>query len=426
MKKIFIGGFGACAVHNEKDMIRQLFQDRDNVLETNNYKEADIILIIDNCSAIYECLIGSLNYIDTVLKEKKENSEVIVSGCITNKILFELPDNYKKILDRVTCINQNEVIEYVLKMIDFELDERIIREIKLPISLQYDMIKAELSPVRGCTNSCSFCKNKNIIDFKLESNPIEDLILTANNLERNKHTKYLSIFSSNFSQYGIDKYKVQRAHEAIKILTSPENIKYVSVGELINWYPELIDEILSNEKIKIVYSSIESGSPRIYNLMNRPISLEKLIKIIKLIKKERPDIQICTEMIAGFPTETIDDLKMSIELIQELELFPSFVWRYYDSPQLPISKLPQHSKEYCIESKLYAEEKLLPLVDKLEQNTENGEMYVIMKSDELKLYLTMLPDGSIRRIRYNQVNRNYEVDEIIEANTVKIKQLKRS
>ena len=38
----------------------------------------------------------------------------------------------------------------------------------------------------------------------------------------------------------------------------------------------------------------------------------------------------------------------------------------------------------------------------------------------------MLPDGSIRKIKYNQVNRNYEVDEIIEANTVKIKQLKRS
>lgn len=58
--------------------------------------------------------------------------------------------------------------------------------------------------------------------------------------------------------------------------------------------------------------------------MNRPISLEKLVETIKTIKQERPDIIIETEIICGFPTETIDDFRKSRSLIEELDVMPIF------------------------------------------------------------------------------------------------------
>ena len=54
---------------------------------------------------------------------------------------------------------------------------------------------------------------------------------------------YMAIDSLNLSQYGLDLYSKQQAHKAIAILTRPDNIKYAEIGSIINWYPELLNEI---------------------------------------------------------------------------------------------------------------------------------------------------------------------------------------
>ena len=207
------------------------------------------------------------------------------------------------------------------------------------------------------------------------------------------------------------------------LLTSPDCIKFVNLGALINFYPELIKEIIENSKIKIIFVSLESGSERIYNLMNRPISLKKLVEIIKLIKQFRSDIIIQTELMCGFPTETIDDLKKSIELVQELDISPIFAHAYINSKQIPSSQLPQHSYKYNIESRNYLVEKLQPLHQKYLTLIKNNQMIVVKKSNNKKIYLMLCVDGSFKRVNFDQIDKEYNVNEIIPANTIISKQI---
>ena len=424
MKKIFVGGYESCGIHSEKDMIESLISKSSRYEITDDYKDADTIIIIDTCMSTYDSILWSIDYIENVLRYKKDDAVVVVSGCLTKGTKFELTENQKDILNKVVHIEPSKIMEYVARMIGFELSDNLLDSFKLPYTMVPNGI--QVSPVVGCLNHCSFCKS-NYMNFNLNSVPYQHLERMSNDIdELNNYgvpLNYICITSSNLSLYGIDLYKKRRAHEAIKLLTSPDSIKFAEVGALINWYPELINEILENSKIKSVFTSLESGSPRVYGLMNRPISLDKWIEIVKLIRKNRPDIIINTEFICGYPTESIDDLKKTIDLIYELDVNPQFMHPFHNSPQIPGDKLPQHSYEYCLESVRYAKDKLLEQRNKYIDFVKNGEMLVLDKDYVSGTYIVMLIDGSIKEINFSQFDRNYKINDLISSNSVKCKQL---
>lgn len=424
MKKIFLGGSLACGVHCERQMTELYISDDENFVITKDYREADIIVIIDTCMSNYDTIIACINYVEKVLHNKKESASIFVSGCLAKGLKFQLPEKYRDILNQVTLVPPDEIIEKIVRMIKPEVDEQLIEELQLPFDLKPHYIS--LSPVTGCLNNCSFCKS-NYMNFDLKSIPYKKLEKLVTDIietyKKESSLKYINIHSSNLSLYGVDLYGTQRCHDAIKLLTSPETFKFAHIGALINWYPSLIDEILNNPKIKSISISIESGSERVYNLMNRPITLNQLIEIIKLIRKQRPDILINTEFICGYPTETLDDLKKSIDLICELDVNPQFIHPYCNSPQVPSSNLPQHTFGYCVEAFYYANEKLEWLKNKYETFIQNGEMIVLGKDEESKAYVVLLIDGRIKNIRFDQIDQEYNKRDVIPSNSIKNKQL---
>lgn len=427
MKKIFLGGPGNCDVHCEKNMIEMFIDTYYTDYEiTKNPNEADIIVITDTCIGTYAYLANSIDYIKNILMNKKKDTQVIVSGCLIKGVKFELTPEQKSILGQVTCIKPDQVAEYVCRIIKPNFDEGL-EEISWldDFSFPYEWARNSISfsIVEGCSNRCSFCKS-NYMNFPVKSIPYEKLENMVNGIKEIDYPfNHMQILSSNLSLYGMDLYGKQRSHEAINLLTSPECVKFVNLGCLINFYPELIREIIENHKIKIIFISLESGSERVYNLMNRPISLAKLVETIKYIKRYRPDIIINTELICGFPTETFDDLKRTIDLIQELDINPIFANPYIDSTQVPSSKYPKHSFKYNLESSLYARDMLFPLNQKFEQMINNGEMIVIAKYEDKKTYVVLLIDGEIKRVRFDQFDKVYNVNDVIPANTIISKQV---
>lgn len=417
MKKVWIGGNSSCGVHNEKNMITNYIKNCNFEL-TEVVEDADLILIIDTCLSTYGQMLNSFNCIEDILKKSKTEAKIIMSGCLSKGIKFELTDKQKELLARVEVVKQEDLVPYVARLLR---GHNVEDDFDIPYSI-YDL-SIWISPVSGCLNHCSFCKS-HYMNFELRSYPFEKVESLASDIEAIDYPfHHVGINSSNLSLYGVDLYGKRRAHEVIETFTKYDKIKFAFLGALINWYPELVKEIIENPKIKRLFISLESGSDRIYRLMNRPISLDNLIKIIRFIRKERPDIIIVTEFITGFPTETIEDLKRTIDLAYGLDIDPAFIHDYENSEQIPSSKLLGHSKDYCIESSYYVAEKVLPLREKFKEKIENGEMFVYGKNDEEKLYITMLINGMLKRIHFNQLDREYQEGEIIPANTVKLKQL---
>ncbi len=424
--KVYIGGLICCSVNNDQSMLEECVIKKHYEL-TNKVEEADLIILVGTCAATYNMIETSFNCIDKVLKQKKDNAKVILGGCLARELKIDLTEKQKELLSQVEIVGKDEIIEYVARLLKTKITKELSEEYyKVPYTITNNQL--QLSVVQGCLNSCSFCK-KNYMEFKLKSIDFELLKKFAHAINEGKNgefnLEYLVLNSSNLSLYGVDLYGRPRSHEVIKLLTSPESIKYAYVGSLINFYPELIKEIIENPKIKEITISLESGSERIYNLMNRPISLEKLKEVIRLIKRERPDIMIDTELIAGFPTETMDDVRASIDTCYELGIVPLFVHPYENCKYLPANKLPQHSLQYNIKLAEYMTDKLSPLLDRYIDFTEFGEMFVIDKNDEARLYIVTLGTGNIKVFSYDLFDKEYEIGQIIREEGIKEKYQKR-
>jgi tRNA-2-methylthio-N6-dimethylallyladenosine synthase len=92
---------------------------------------------------------------------------------------------------------------------------------------------------------------------------------------------------------------------------------------------KLIDAIASRNNIcNYIHLPVQSGSNRILELMNRTYTRDQYFNLVRRIKKNIPDISLSTDIISGFPTETEDDHKITLDLLQEVEFDGAYTFKY--------------------------------------------------------------------------------------------------
>ena len=104
-------------------------------------------------------------------------------------------------------------------------------------------------------------------------------------------------------------------------------------------YPELLDEIINNPKIKFVSMQLESASDKILNLMNRKYTLKDYDKVAKEIRDSGK--YLSTVLMSGFPEETYDDLTITGEYIKERGILTEIICEYQNASFVPSGNLNQ-------------------------------------------------------------------------------------
>ena len=168
----------------------------------------------------------------------------------------------------------------------------------------------------GCNNRCAFCKS-NYLNLSLKSIPIEKIIELI--LEHHSKTGVdeVNIMGLNPTQYGIDLYGKKSLTELIQKISSFDFINTILLDMLCiqDITTDLLNEIISNPKIKRVMIPIQSLDDRLLILMNRKNTSLEAEKIIKFISSERPDIILETIFLACYPTETDYNIKKNMEFL---------------------------------------------------------------------------------------------------------------
>jgi len=92
---------------------------------------------------------------------------------------------------------------------------------------------------------------------------------------------------------------------------------------------ELIDAIASHRNIcNYIHLPVQSGSDRILDLMNRTYTADQYLGLVDRIKKSIPGVSLSTDIIAGFPTETDEDHRRTVELMKAVEYDGAFTFKY--------------------------------------------------------------------------------------------------
>ena len=71
--------------------------------------------------------------------------------------------------------------------------------------------------------------------------------------------------------------------------------------------------------MKFLHLPLQSGSDKVLKEMKRGHSVKDFIDIVKLFRKSIPNISIATDIIVGYPTETEQDFKKTLNIIKQIK-----------------------------------------------------------------------------------------------------------
>ena len=263
----------------------------------------------DNLSIIMGCYSQVSK--DELLKNKNVN---IVYGNIDKmKVVDIINDHAHKLGEKTNAVN--DISKY-----------RVYEN--LPIHSTGEKTRAFLKIQDGCDNFCTYC----IIPYargRVRSRDIESIKKETQYLKESG-VKELVITGIEVASYGkdLDGYKLIDAIEAVAEVDKNMRIRLSSL-EISVITEDFLERVSKIEHFcRHFHLSLQSGSNKILKLMNRKYTTDIFKEKVNMIRKYFPDAGITSDVIVGFPNETDDDFKTTIDYVKEIKLSRIHVFPY--------------------------------------------------------------------------------------------------
>ena len=317
-----------------------------DILINNGYEEtmddADIF-IINTCTVTNTSDNKSLKELRKIRREYP-NSCVIICGCMTQvksdidsiDADIIIGNQYKsRIIDLLNEYNKtNSKIVKVDNIMNANFEHMVLNN--------FNRTRAFVKIEDGCENYCSFC----IIPYargKVRSKSREDVLNEVNALVNNGH-KEIVLTGIHTGHYGadLDNYTFAMLLSELVKIEGLEKIRISSI-EMNEITDEVLDVIANNDKIvSHIHIPIQSGSDTILKLMNRKYLKQAFIDKINELRSIRPDISITTDIIVGFPGETEELFKETLDTVNTIRFSKIHVFPFSLRKGTKAEELPNH------------------------------------------------------------------------------------
>lgn len=293
---------------------------KNGYLYSDDYKTSDIV-IVNTCSVTNTADNKCKKMIRSV---RRENSKCIlmVCGCTSENNREKLNE-----LDIDIMIGNNEkskVVELIsnfikdrTKFVKFYNTRNVPFEV-MEIDEFSDMTRAYVKIQDGCNNFCAYC----IIPYVRGNIRSKDIDVAYNEIKSlvEKGHKEIVFTGINTGAYGKEhgKYDLVDLIQRISVLDGLERIRISSI-EITEIEDRLINEMKVNSKLcGHLHVSLQSGSERILKLMDRKYTKAEYEEKINKLREARPNINLTTDVIVGFPGETEEDFLECVDYCKKI------------------------------------------------------------------------------------------------------------
>ena len=312
------------------------------------------------------------------LKAKKRDMIIAVGGCMPQQI--GKADILHKKFPYVDIIfgthNLNRLKAYVEEklggkksVIEIYGSEGEVVEGEKPLRTSYP--NAWINIMYGCNNFCSYC----IVPYvrgRERSRRSENVIAEARSLIADGY-KELTLLGQNVNSYanGTDDIRFPRLLESIASIGGKFRLRFMT-SHPKDFSEELARAMASDKKIcRSLHLPVQSGSDRILSAMNRKYTAADYLRKIDILKKYIPDCAVTTDLIVGFPGETDEDFRATLNLVREVGFSSAFTFVYSRREGTVAAKMPGQIPEEVSKERIM---ELVALVNSLTR--EQSAKYV--------------------------------------------------
>ncbi|MEW6117646.1 MAG: tRNA (N6-isopentenyl adenosine(37)-C2)-methylthiotransferase MiaB [Nitrospirota bacterium] len=320
--------------------------------EAEGPRDADII-IFNTCSIREKAeqkFFSSLGRLRT-LKNKKPGLKIAVAGCIAQQ-------QADKILERAPFVDyiigpQN--IHFLKSALTSEMpliateDNPAITETELPVSRK-DRVRAWVNIMYGCNNFCSYC----IVPYTRgrERSRASDAIVREIRELAASGFKEVTLLGQNVNSYAGDT-------DFPGLISRINDIEGIQRIRFVTSHPKdlsdaLIGAMRDLEKVcEHIHLPLQSGSSKVLAAMNRKYTYESYLEKIAKLRAAMPDIAITSDIIAGFPQETDEDHRCTVNALKEIEFDGLFAFNYSPRPGTKASRMEGQMSDEVKSERLY-------------------------------------------------------------------------
>lgn len=371
-KKYFIKTFGCqMNVYDSGRMARML--DEMGLKETTVQRDADVV-VFNTChirEKAAEKVFSDLGRAYLIKQERlAEGKDTVigVTGCVVQaedeEILKRAP-YVDFALGPLRYFRLKEVVEEIFnkrdaKLLDTEFSA-VSKFDKLPEN------KAEggcsyLAIQEGCNNFCTYCVVPYTRGVEM-SRPVEDILWEARRLAETGSVE-LNLLGQNVNSYhGEDANGKERnlAYLLYKVaeIDGIKRIRYTTS------YPADVDDDLIrchkelDKLMPYLHLPIQSGSDSVLKRMNRRHTRDDYLRVVDKLKEANPAIGMSSDFIVGFPGESDDDFKQTLEVVNRVKYIQAFSFKYSRRPGTPAAVMEGQIEEKVKKERLQVLQDLL-------------------------------------------------------------------
>ena len=381
-KKYYVKTYGCQMNEHDSENIKAILEDM-SFTETDDMENADLILL--NTCAIRENahnkVFGMIGRIKN-LKEKNPNLIAGICGCMAQEevVVNEILERYS-FLDIVfgthniynlpnilyTAINKKDLEVEVLS-----IEGEVIENIPVKRDSKY---KAWVNIMYGCDKFCTYC----IVPYtrgKQRSREPQYIIEEVKELVKNGYQE-VTLLGQNVNAYGKDlnlNYDMSNLLEDVA-KTGINRIRFVT-SHPWDFNDSMIEVIKKYDNIMpYIHLPLQSGSDSILKLMGRRYTKKSYLELYNKLKSALPHSSITTDIIVGFPNETVEDFNETLDVVNKCKFDGAYTFIFSPRVGTPAAKMADNVTLEEKNERLY---KLNELINKYSKEANDSYLNKIV------------------------------------------------
>ncbi len=341
MYKVFFITFGCKVNQCETESLKTSFK-KSNYEISDNMNFADIV-VINSCTVTE---YGDSDVLSTLRKVRKKlpSAIIVMTGCYpqANK------DSVEKLseADIITGTkNRSEIPVLVAEYIENHSKKTDIPEYtrndffeNLDFPVFGNNTRTFMKIQDGCNQFCTYC----IIPYargRCRSRSLDSIRTEAENSARTGK-KEIVLTGINLAFYGME-YGISLA-DAVEACAEVDGIERIRLGSLEpeKMSDDLLKRLSAVEKLcPHFHLSLQSGCNRTLRAMNRHYTAEEYSALTQKIRSFFPECSFTTDVMVGFPEETEEDFRESVEFVRKTGFSRVHVFRYSRRKGTPADRM---------------------------------------------------------------------------------------
>lgn len=335
------------------------------ILREIGYVESDTevpdFILYNTCTVRENANLKVYGHLGNLKKLKKKNPEMVISlcGCMMQEetVVQKIKESYRFVDIIFGTHNIFKLAELLYDNFTtgknvveiWEDTNKIVEE--LPVDRKYPF-KSGVNIMFGCDNFCSYCIVPYVRGRERSRKP-EDIIAEIEKLVADGVVEVM-LLGQNVNSYGKKEEGMISFAELLKEIEKIEGLERI---RFMTSHPkdlsdELIEVMKNSKKIcKHLHLPLQSGSSRILKIMNRRYDKEGYLALVDRIREAIPDIALTTDIIVGFPGETEEDFKETLDVVKKVRYDSAFTFIYSKRTGTPAAKMEEQVPEDVIKDR---------------------------------------------------------------------------